>query len=524
MELDVISFGHLNGHSHEEAKLHMYGTDSIAPFFVVAEHPGLFTVPIAKPCTLCFQLFTLQRTDEGRFSYQRTGHAFLSSPMRRIDLLADDGTTIIGGVTLNIHTPAMLAPLRTLLPMMGTSVCGQWANEYHACHPELEQIHLDKLQNLIQPSLPGFCFSLIQPLEPEDEILFERAARVCMKRRGLASLDSEDDTAAIIMAETLQCIVAFSSYTQDIEFVGKKRVAVDRFSADMRICGDGDCEDYAHEIMVLWKALRRIKCKTPLVQRLQQAARQYVCLEILGAINLPYDPRLEVYSTGTMYAHAFNVMFPVSTLSKYLADSLQLDNLCAPNTCTQIFTLDGTRNNDPCYISPSYPHSCSMQWNRVRGIEAIEPKHYLYLCSAYCVDGVVYQGSTTTVPEIFFVNAKHERGVTYDAVHSNQQMIIKPTVSLDIFNQFMPQVSQQLKLFHPIPKYEVGIVAPTLQLTEMIPESLAKGELFINANDVRDKRFLDDIRRKLADKGLRWVETLEFISQPYAWGLRISYV
>jgi len=521
MEVEIVTFGHLNGHTHEEPRLHLYGTESVAPFYVIAKEPGKYKVPISKPCTLCIQLFTLQRTDEKRFAYQRTGHAFVSKAIKRVELLADDGRTVIGSVTLDVKQPHYLVPLKSFVNI-GTGECGRWASQYHPCHHELEQIHVDKMQNLIQPSLPGFVFSLLQPREDEDEVLFERAACICMRRRGLVSLDTNADTAVLIMAETLQCIVACNSYTQDIEFVGQQRVAVDRFSADIRVCGDGDCEDQAHEVMMLWKSLRRMKCRTELVRRLQQAARQYICFEILGAINLPYDPRLSVYSTGTMYAHAYNMLFPVTMLEQCLDQELALDEMCAPSK-GDILTLDATRNNDPNYLHPSYPWQCTQQFSRARGVDAIDAKHYLYLCSAYVADGLVYKGTSFTTPEIFFVNSKKERGIAYDEVHAGKSFTVKPTVAFETFTSMVPQISEQLKLFHPIPKYQTQLPPPQIQLTEMIPASLAKGELFINSNDVQDKGYLADMRRKLADKNLRWTEQLEFVAQPYFWGLRIIY-
>lgn len=525
MEIVIKSFGHLNGHSHEDPRLHAYGSESVSPYYINIMEPGTYKIPISKPCTLCFQLFTLQKTDERKWAHQRTGHAFITeafSGEKRIDLLADDGSTVIGGVTLSLMNPSLIQSAPAInIGARTISEYASWSGRYKPAHPELEQVHVDQLQNLVKPNLPGFAFSLLVPKEYEDEVLFERAALICMNRRGLKNLERDMDR-ALILADTLQCIVSFNRYTQDIEHVGRKRVAVDRFSADIRVCDCGDCEDQAHECVVLWRSLRRLKKpKSLIVEQLRHMACQYIALEILGTISLPYDPRLQVYSTGTMYAHAWCMIFPNYMFRSLITPEIAMDSLSTSTfTGAPILTIDSTRNNDCDYRKPTYPWTCPIKTECVRGIEAIEPKHYLFLSTAYVLDGLVYAGTQTQCPEVYFLNRKGERGCAYDSIEG---VSIQPTVIQTVFQKLESAIRSTLRLFHPLPQYDTQSSPPNIALQRANVEGKRQvGEVFVIAPDVLDQNFLELTRRRVADEGYAAVEELEYVAAPLTWGIRIA--
>jgi len=327
----------------------------------------------------------------------------------------------------------------------------------------------------------------------------------------------------LIMAEAIQCIVSFATYTQDIEHVGKKRVAVDRFSADMRICGCGDCEDQAHENVILWRSLLQLKPRILNVQRIQEIALQYIMLEILGTIKLPYSPELQVYSTGTMYAHAYVMLFPTSYIRKCLGKELDLHHSFHPSFSeAPILTIDSTRNNDPNCLKPSYPWQCPLKMNRVRGIEAIDNDHYLYLSSAYSPYGILYANTSTNCPELFFVNSQGQRGCAYNDVIGGSIVSFRPTVQFETFQQLEPRVTNALKLLHPIPAYDVATPPPRLNLkTTFVGNKKQVGELFLDSNNCKDRGFLEEVRSRARDDGYAVVEELEFLAQPWSWGIRI---
>ena len=511
MQVEVISFGHLKGHDHECPRLHLYGTESEAPWYVAITEPKTVNVPVSKKCALVMQLFTLQRTDEGRYAYQRTGHALVEKPTDgRVELVTDDGQSVIGGVILRIRDVCMHDTGR-----LGGVQFDAWAHQYQPCHPEIEHVYVDKLLNFI-PDIPGASFALIKARAPESEELFDRAARICMNRRGWKQVPPGKE--ALLLAEAIQSIVMLYTYTQDVEHKGSSRVATDRFSADMRVCGCGDCEDQAHEAMILWSALRSLESvESHIVALLREAARQYLCLEVLGCVKLPYSPMNAVYSTGTMYAHAFNMLVPCIKMKPLLCEELMLDNMCILKD-GPVLTIDGTRGNQPDYISPEYLWK-GQNVDNLKSIEPIPKNHYVFLSTAYTCDGVIYSKSRSMCPEIFFVNQSGERGVSYDEFHRGDlKCTINPTLPCKIWMKFRPIIEQKLKVLHPIPAYATNVPPPTLTLKRGFGPQI--GEAFVNATEYADEGFMRKVYTSLAPG--KYEEQLEYISAPFAFGVRIK--
>lgn len=473
----------------EEAVVHAYSTQSIKPWFVVAKSGAQCLVPTGGPGQLCLQLFCREKTDEGRSAYQRVGHAVLSHVVSGdVGLFDDTGRVEVARVRLTV-----LSGTRLVVPAAPTHApapAKPWWREWQACHPALDSVHVDELQNFEYPRLPGFAFSWWTTAEPESEAFFQRAGLICLARRGW-DVDALDDVqrAAIIVAEAGQFVPGCHVYTQDVEFEAGTRAGIDRFSADMRVTLTGDCEDYAHDNALFWYELRRLPPLTSqVVRRMQVAARCYLGLEVLGGVNMrlsgsnaPYAMESVGNADGVgVCAHAFNLLIPCDAALKMADRRLQLDNLAVARPGLRVLVADSTRTNDVDYLCPTYPIANAADPAQAYGrcVRTVQPDHYMFLISSYVLAGLVYPDTQTACPEVFFTQ-DGKRGALVASLFGGPLPQMRPTVDERCAAETKPWALDILRQLHPIPPYEVdGLpppVEPVVGRTETLLDEMAGG-------------------------------------------------
>lgn len=278
-------------------------------------------------------------------------------------------------------------------------------------------------------------------------------------------------------------------------------VPIERFSGDIRVVGCGDCEDFSHSNALLWAQLRSLDDNvSPLLAQVRHAARQYVGLAQLGAVDFPRTEANRRYSMGTYCAHGFNVFIPTKTFSKYADSSIRLDDLAEPSFAgARVLVCDSTNPIDVDVFSPThaYPRSTIRPLSSTSGVEIAPIGRYKYLIVGFAMAGVTYTNGKKA-PELFFKTGD-KRGLEVAKLNEGDAAIrICPTVDCTRMARFAPYIEQALLAFHPIvpfPKTAWGDVE-----TSFAP---GRFELVMNSFDAKNKNNVRKVISESSREGFR---------------------
>jgi hypothetical protein len=563
MKFTIESFTRLEGQTHVEESpvLHVWSTQAVAPWYAcanVTHAPVAIDVPSTEPYdALVVELLVDVVTDEGRRVRAHAGRAVLNRftfATGEVQLMNDTRTRPTAWLkfSCDVH------PRSTGVDPDGdaaadicadlTTRSSRWFEKGHPVNKEIERVHIPRLPGIFK-NAPGFVFAAHRPCEPEEEELFERAVVVAAARRGenahelavkvISEINVPDDQPskavhriAKYLAEGIQLLVNNLPYLADPDIVKDKVNTVDRFSTDVRMTMAGDCEDCAREIALMWSLARRCTGTTPLVRAIALIARCYVSCEHLGAVNLQGNPFLDVYSTGgKYYAHAFAQIIPTHWFRAALYNDdaftklkLSSDTLIPWEHGLYTLTLDGVRLCDADAFAPSFPVKKLLDalsdtadddltdadvsqakdedaiLSRLKCIEKVGTKHYVFVSSSYVFDSFVTD-KHCPVYEISYLQPDGSYGASFQQMHQNPpELRVFCTHGDESCSDDAHAMAYSFcKYLHPVTKWDAA-GAPTLEaLTELARNKIKSAGLDVSVFDPHSANANSDVRAKPSD-------------------------
>lgn len=356
--------------------LDVYTTHPLGPAcFVRLTKPrdmsGVVPTRVPYDC-LVIDAYKVYVNEEGRSVYNHCGSAYLCSvdfttlnkTSRRVALKHENGSSGNGTVVVTVGVePSAIQPFpsETAVRNRSSRLVAR-AKTWQLVKPidkDLTEVHIPKFACPF-PWLPGFFFGVQRPTAFETELLFDRALRVCARRRcwdadEVATRGGHD--MRILTAEALAAIPNCCVYNADVNVGDSGNIQqIDRFSADERVLMNGDCEDGARTLSSLAWSLRHGAYTSPLVVAAQTAVRSYVVAQMFGDVALPEDPSNDAYKTGRYYAHSFNMFLPVAWVQGALKRGGDTAVLADPVPAEVVETLtqDGISTEDPDAEKPTH--------------------------------------------------------------------------------------------------------------------------------------------------------------------------
>ena len=389
-----------------------------------------------------------------------------------------------------------------------------WIKKYPPLVKDLQDLSVFHYLNRY-PKMPACFFGIQKTVKAEHEALFLSAIAIALNRRGESMQDFmvSDTFASVITGEALAAITNCQVYNADTELLsggGKKEI--DEFSADERVLGNGDCEDYSHEICMLACSLKHGNYTHKVVLRAQAIMKQYTILLTLGEVSMDdNDPNLKRYQAGDYFAHAFIILVqklppargvePVKInpdgfdkkMKNLAEDGISLFD-AQPFSAQHRMThwITGLRKGDA----------------RLRRMESIGLHYYMYPFSAIIVDDDLLSSTyETPIHEIGFLQMKDgklHRGCEFKKlIDGDPDVYYVPTCEMT--REQYDDAKRCMLYFHPITPYETDAEEPDLSLLEAVLGIQRQLEIlpntiscfFIQGPDCFDKQYLQGLKTRM---------------------------
>jgi hypothetical protein len=253
-------------------------------------------------------------------------------------------------------------------------------------------------------------------------------------------------------------------------------------------------------------------------------------LQQFGAVELGNDPALAVYSTGgRLFAHSFVVFLPAVYALASMENVTLEDYIVAHHESgVETLTTDGIALFDPKPMNPD--HVCISTKlrslrdfkdnapvnlaNKLKSFSSIGNHYYVFLCSAFLLNGVL---NTNGVPiyELFYSNNAGSYGCKFtELLDKSPSIKLTPTYVMTAADNELAM--KCTAVFHPIPPYTHERSHNAVLKFDTFKERLTKHgvvvvssepahfkkkvSVFVNTNEVEDASFTEVLGKHL--KGL----------------------
>jgi hypothetical protein len=576
LKLELQLFTQPDAYRDHQSVVHVYTTRSAAPHFVTVDTrkiPCVVEIPTTFPYdNLCIEHYVSYLNEENFTLLNRAGVAILGNrdfnkKGSSVAFKKDDGGDAgIGRVTLRIaddaHLPsgtcayACTPECHELCATIRHRACN-WYKTLEPIDPEISKVHVPELPCFV-PKLPGFFFMVKRPTDFEDERFFTNALSIAAARRDLGDADLEALAASVwaareervapdgfmklasIVVEALSIASNLMPYNADVELNSRASYrAVDRFSSDARVNKNGDCEDEAREVLNLTYSLQVGTYYSPLVVAAQFVCRCYLATQQFGAVELGSDPSLAVYSTGgRLFAHSFVIFLPAGYVAASVQDATLESYMQNPyESGVETLTTDGISLFDPKPMHPDHPcvarklrsihdlQECDTKLaNKLKSFSAIGNHYYIFLCSAFVLNGLV---NTNGVPvyELYFTNRQGHYGCKFEEVLQKLPTVkLIPTYTLT--RSELELAVKCTSVLHPVPPYTVSrkpayqakfyvfcesMKALGVRLLSSPPSTPGRVvTVFVNGNEIEDHDFATQLGSHL--RGTRVLVAFEYLA------------
>lgn len=572
MRVELLSFRQPVQTVGSESVLHLYTTAPSAPYFLrvnTRNVPCTLEIPSTLPYdNLCVEHYSSYLNEENFKVLNHAGVAVLSakhfskSGVATVTLQKDSGTATQFSITLRVTAPTDAPTSQCVYPcthdcqrlsdeIMNRST--QWYRTMAPINSEITKVHVPTLPCFV-PKLPGFFFMVRRPQDYEPEKFFSNALRIAARRRDMSYTDLQTLAATVwaerqarvaspafrqlarIVVEALSVAPNMMPYNADVELTGgNTHVPVERFSSDSRVNKTGDCEDQAREILNVAYSLQCATYTSPLVLAAQSVCRCYVATQQFGAVRLgANDPSIAPYSTGgELFAHSFVIFQPAGFVAASMQDATLEPYLDGHHESgVEMLATDGIALFDPNPLTPTHPcigrdlrhlsdlHGGSrMTGVKMRGFNKIGDHYYMFLCSAFVLNGLRSRKGTP-VYEFYYSNQPGTYGCPFvELLQKSPQIRLVPTYELSVDEQALAE--KCTSVFHPIPAYACGdetqaqaahasllSVLQQNRVTVLAPGAQAPPRSrcvtsFITDTDMCDATFMQSLGRALEGKTVR---------------------